>query len=53
MYRLPKDKWNSFYGGLDIYNRLVLHMKDRRENFRRYMNFKEQKKRNRNFNQDT
>ena len=45
MFRLPKDQWEQFYGGYDIYNKLVLHIKQRRESINRYFRFKQQKKR--------
>ena len=44
MFRLPKDQWEQFYGGYDIYNKLVLHIKQRRESMNRYFRFLEQKK---------
>jgi hypothetical protein len=39
MFRVPKEKWESFYGGYDIYNKLVVHIKKRRESIQRYAKF--------------
>ena len=44
MFRLPKDKWNQFYGGYDIYNRLVEHIKTRRDSYLRLYRLDKQKK---------
>lgn len=44
LFRLPKKQWNQFYGGSDIYNKLILHMKQRRKNVRRYYMFIKNKK---------
>ncbi len=39
MFRVPLKKWEQFYGGYDVYNKLVVNIKKRRESIQRYAKF--------------